>query len=163
MHLSLDKTSSMFGLTYDRIKIPAINAYLINQGFKISYPDSDHVEITSPGVFVFNGDFQNKIQDLERQARTKKATVKNVVDKNVAEKDIESCPLSWSVINGFIMALGTAAVATALALISGASCALAGGLGFAAGVTALVTYSLFQCGTQSEPDSSVNKENSFNI
>lgn len=51
---------------------------------------------------------------------------------------------SWPVLNGFLLALGAAAVATAVVALLGASAIVSAGIGLCVGLASFFAYSLFK-------------------
>ncbi|MCC5792631.1 MAG: hypothetical protein JJT82_08515 [Legionellaceae bacterium] len=153
MKISLDKTSSMFGLTYRNLHLPAMQKFLRAQGISITFPDPEHAVIEYPGSILLNSSFQEQVSKIDKSATN------NVM--NGLDSELNQC--SWSVLNGFLTVLGSAAIATAFAILAGASGIVVAGIACGAGVGALAAYSLFHACSQDESDFSVGRLSSSTI
>ncbi|MGL6028890.1 MAG: hypothetical protein ACRC0M_03835 [Legionella sp.] len=152
MEITIDDTSSKFGLTKKNLTIPAVQALLLRHGVTVTHPDSKHAVLKSRRALSINSDFQKQVKQIEKK-HEQEQELEPILEEPVSEQQADELPeYSWPVLNGFIMALGAGVVATGLILLSGAPALIAALAGVTIGIAALLTHGLFHAINETKSD-----------
>lgn len=156
MEITIDDTSSMFGLTKKNLTIPAVQALLLRHGVTVTHPDSKHAVLKSRRDLSINSDFQEQVRQIEKKHEQElelELELEPILEEPVSEQQADELPeYSWPVLNGFIIALGAGVVATGLILLSGAPALIAALAGVTIGIAALLTHGLFHAINETKSD-----------
>lgn len=160
MEFTIDNTSSAYGLTTKNLAIPEIQALLLRYGVTV-HLDSKRAVLKSRRNLTVSAEFEEQVKRIEKQQAQEQElepifeqqmTELNKSEPAIEQQAVELNNYSWSVLNGFMLALGVGVVATGLLLLTGIPALIATLAGVTIGIAALLTHGLFHAINETKSD-----------